>query len=99
MAKQRRWSVKNPGADFMVACLGALGYERVAAVLAQIHRPRDVMSASSAQILSDRDAAHLYAYLASVAAGKPASEIPIRRSAVGGDQTRGDDPRVNRDQA
>jgi hypothetical protein len=74
--------LENPGLDFMVACLGALGYERVAAVLAQIHRPRDIVPAYNPAMLSDQDAAHIYAYLVSIAAGKPASEIPILRGSA-----------------
>jgi mono/diheme cytochrome c family protein len=51
-----------------------------AAFLAQIRKPRDRMPVFSPEILSDKDAADIYAYLASIPAGKPASAIPLLNS-------------------
>lgn len=48
-------------------------------VLNQLRRPMDVMPAYSTAILSDQDAADIYAYLASIPAGKSASSIPLLR--------------------
>ncbi len=49
------------------------------AVLAQLRRPRNLMPAYSPAILSDQDAANIYAYLASIPAGKSAKDIPALR--------------------
>jgi ubiquinol-cytochrome c reductase cytochrome c subunit len=46
-------------------------------VLSQLRRPMDVMPPYSTAILSDRDAANIYAYLLSIPAGKSASAIPL----------------------
>lgn len=48
-------------------------------VLSQLRRPMNVMPAYSTAILSDQDAANIYAYLESVPAGKSASDIPALR--------------------
>ncbi|HYZ14864.1 MAG TPA: c-type cytochrome [Candidatus Acidoferrum sp.] len=48
-----------------------------AAVVRQLRSPRSVMPPYSAKVLSDRDAADIYAYLASIPSGKPAASIPI----------------------
>jgi ubiquinol-cytochrome c reductase cytochrome c subunit len=48
-----------------------------AALLHQLRSPRSVMPPYSAKVLSDRDAADIYAYLGSIPAGKPATSIPI----------------------
>lgn len=48
-------------------------------VLSQLRRPLNVMPPYSTAILSDRDAANIYAYLASIPAGKSASRIPLLR--------------------
>jgi ubiquinol-cytochrome c reductase cytochrome c subunit len=48
-------------------------------VLSQLRRPIDLMPAYSTAILSDQDAANIYAYLESIPAGKNASEIPALR--------------------
>jgi ubiquinol-cytochrome c reductase cytochrome c subunit len=47
------------------------------AVLNQLRRPADVMPAYSTAILSDRDAANIYAYLQSIGPGKSAASIPL----------------------
>jgi mono/diheme cytochrome c family protein len=48
-----------------------------AALLRQLRSPRSVMPPYSAKVLSDRDAADIYAYLGAIPAGKPATSIPI----------------------
>jgi len=45
-------------------------------VLSQLRRPMNVMPPYSTAILSDRDAANIYAYLLSMPPGKSASGIP-----------------------
>lgn len=47
------------------------------AFIAQLRKPRDRMPVFSLPILSDQDAADIYAYLESIPAGKPASSIPL----------------------
>ncbi len=46
------------------------------ALLSYIRRPSGQMPSYSAAILPDKDAADIWAYLASIPAGKPESEIP-----------------------
>jgi ubiquinol-cytochrome c reductase cytochrome c subunit len=46
-------------------------------VLSQLRRPMNVMPPYSTAILSDRDAANIYAYLESIAPGKSAGAIPL----------------------
>jgi mono/diheme cytochrome c family protein len=46
-------------------------------VLSQLRRPMNVMPPYSTAILSDQDAANIYAYLLSIPAGKSASGIPL----------------------
>jgi mono/diheme cytochrome c family protein len=48
-------------------------------VLSQLRRPMNVMPPYSTAILSDRDAANIYAYLESIPPGKSASTIPALR--------------------
>lgn len=50
------------------------------AFIAQVRKPRDTMPVYGPNILSDKDAADIYAYLASIPAGKPASTIPLLNS-------------------
>jgi ubiquinol-cytochrome c reductase cytochrome c subunit len=45
-------------------------------VLSQLRRPINVMPPYSTAVLSDQDAANIYAYLMSIPAGKSASTIP-----------------------
>jgi mono/diheme cytochrome c family protein len=47
------------------------------AVLSQLRRPADLMPAYSTAILSDQDAANIYAYLQSIGPGKSAAAIPL----------------------
>jgi ubiquinol-cytochrome c reductase cytochrome c subunit len=47
-----------------------------AALIAYIRKPGGQMPSYSATILPDKDAADIWAYLASIPAGKPASAIP-----------------------
>jgi cytochrome c553 len=47
-----------------------------AAVIAYIRRPSGQMPSYSAAILPDKDVADIWAYLASIPAGKPAADIP-----------------------
>ncbi|HTJ24686.1 MAG TPA: c-type cytochrome [Candidatus Limnocylindria bacterium] len=47
------------------------------AFLAQLRKPRSAMPPYDAKILGERDAADIYAFLASIPAGKPATAIPI----------------------
>jgi ubiquinol-cytochrome c reductase cytochrome c subunit len=58
------------------------------AVLAQLRRPRDVMPAYSALIVPDQDVASIYAYLATIPAGKSASDIALLRGYAGGSTTK-----------
>lgn len=51
-----------------------------AAFLKQLRTPRAVMPSYSAKILSDADAADIYAYLSSIPPGKPAAAIPLLES-------------------
>jgi mono/diheme cytochrome c family protein len=46
-------------------------------VLSQLRRPMNVMPPYSTAILSDQDAANIYAFLESIPAGKSASSIPL----------------------
>jgi mono/diheme cytochrome c family protein len=46
------------------------------AVISYIRRPAGLMPSYAAVILPDKDVADIYAYLASIPAGKPASGIP-----------------------
>jgi len=46
-------------------------------VLSQLRRPMNVMPPYSTAILSDQDAANIYAYLMSIPVGKSASSIPL----------------------
>ena len=48
-------------------------------VLNQLRTPMDVMPAYSTAILSDQDAANIYAYLASIPPGKNAGSISLLR--------------------
>lgn len=48
-----------------------------AAVVSQVRRPRLDMPSFSATILPDKDLADIYAYLESIPAGKPGSQIPL----------------------
>jgi mono/diheme cytochrome c family protein len=48
-------------------------------VLSQLRRPMNVMPPYSMAILSDRDAANIYAFLESIPAGKSAASIPALR--------------------
>jgi ubiquinol-cytochrome c reductase cytochrome c subunit len=48
-------------------------------ILHQLRTPMDVMPAYSTAILSDQDAANIYAYLASIPTGKDAGSIPLLR--------------------
>lgn len=50
-----------------------------AAVVAQLRKPRNLMPAYSTAILSDQDAANIYAFLLSIPASKNAKDIPILR--------------------
>jgi mono/diheme cytochrome c family protein len=59
------------------------------AILAQLRKPRDEMPAYSALIVSDRDAANIYAYLASIPTGKTASDIDLLRGFVSGHTANG----------
>lgn len=43
----------------------------------QVRHPRGAMPHYAAQFVSDRDLADIYAYVASIPAGKKASEIPL----------------------
>ena len=43
----------------------------------QVRHPRSVMPRYSQQFVSDQDLADIYAYLASMKAGKTASDIPL----------------------
>lgn len=47
------------------------------AVVNQVRRPRRDMPPYSVAILPDKDLADIYAYLASIPAGKPGSQIPL----------------------
>ena len=48
-----------------------------AAVIGQLRQPRANMPRYAAQFVSDQDVADIYAYLASVPAGRKASDIPL----------------------
>ena len=73
------------------ACHGSAGHGEVygpalapkvlpwPAVVAQVRHPRESMPPYAAQFLPDRDLADIYAYLASVPAGKAAKDIPLLR--------------------
>ncbi len=50
-----------------------------AAVHSQLRRPMNLMPAYSTAILSDQDAADIYAFLESIPAGKAAGSIPALR--------------------
>jgi ubiquinol-cytochrome c reductase cytochrome c subunit len=47
------------------------------AIIHQLRTPANQMPAYAANIVSDQDAAAIYAYLNSIPAGKPAADIPI----------------------
>lgn len=46
-------------------------------VLSQLRRPMNVMPPYSTAVLSDQDAANIYAFLESIPAGRSASAIPL----------------------
>ena len=48
-----------------------------AALVGYVRKPRGSMPSFSATILPDRDAADIYAFLSSIAAGKTAAQIPL----------------------
>ena len=50
-----------------------------AAVIGQLRQPRADMPRYAPQFVSDQDVADIYAYLASVPAGKKAGDIPLLR--------------------
>jgi mono/diheme cytochrome c family protein len=50
-----------------------------AAVIGQLREPRANMPRYAPQFVSDQDVADIYAYLASMPAGKKASDIPLLR--------------------
>jgi ubiquinol-cytochrome c reductase cytochrome c subunit len=51
-----------------------------AAVLSYVRRPRGDMPSFSDKILPDKTLADIYAYLSSIPAGKPGSQIPLLNS-------------------
>jgi mono/diheme cytochrome c family protein len=67
------------------------------AFIAQLRKPRSAMPPYDAAILSERDAADIYAFLTSIRAGKPASEIAILSSVGTGNA--GPAPKVAADAA
>jgi mono/diheme cytochrome c family protein len=68
-----------------------------AAFIGQLRKPQLQMPPYDAKILSERDAADIYAYLTSIPGGKPAGEIPILASVETGNA--GPPPRIAADVA
>jgi ubiquinol-cytochrome c reductase cytochrome c subunit len=58
------------------------------ALLVQLRTPAYEMPAYAANVLSDSDAAAIFAYLSSIPVGKPASSIPLLRSVNGSNAKR-----------